>query len=212
MPEPTEPVRRSGSRRALALVGAGVAVLLIAAATGAIMLTRPHAQTPASQPSAQAPAPSAPRDIPLSAGKSEGAGLLTEKNAKAVVTTVLNVKTTDTDGADALKQRLSKLVKGAYLAELQAQQQELEVNGWKITGDAKVLSVKVGTVDTSAKAATATVKACIDTAATRTVDSRGKPMPAPAGGTRVWHIFTLIQNHDGTWAVTKHTFPNNPAC
>lgn len=210
MPEPPEAARRPGSRRALAIVGACVAVLLVAAAASAIMLTRPNA--PASRPSAQAPAPSAPRDIPLSAGKSEGAGLLTEKNAKAVVTTVLNVKTTDSDGADALKRRLSKLVKGAYLAELQAQQQELEVNGWKIIGDAKVVSVRVGTVDTSAKAATATVRACIDTAATRTVDAKGKPMPAPAGGTRAWHIFTLAQNHDGTWAVTKHTFPNNPAC
>lgn len=153
-----------------------------------------------------------PRDTPPSAGKSGGAGLLSSKNAKAVVTTVLNVKTTDTDGADALKRRLSKLVKGAHLAELQAAQQELEVNGWKITGEAKVVAVKVGKVDTAQKAATATVKACIDTAGTKTIDSKGKALPAQTGGTRAWHIFALAQNPDGTWAVTKHTLPDNPAC
>lgn len=185
---------------ALALVGAGISV--------ALMLPT----NPASSPTAQSPAPSADRESPLSPGEAEGAGVLSTRNAKSIVSTAVNIKTTESKDADALKKKLAGVVGGAYLAELQAQQQELEAYGWKITGDVSVVSVDVGKVDTSRSRAKVKVKACIDTAGTKTVDSEGKALPKAPGATRAMNIFTLAQNADGTWAVIRHTFPNDPTC
>ncbi len=208
MSEDAETPRRSGMRKPFLIIAA--AATLVIAAAGTIIFAQLNA--PASQPSVQAPAPSAQRDIPLSAGKSEGAGILSAKNAANVVSTVLNAKVTGDDRAETLERQLADVVRGSYLLELQAEQQELEAYGWKVTGDVKVVSLKVGKIDTRKTRAKAEVKACIDMAGTRTVDAEGRALPTAPGPTRAMNLFTFAQNPDGTWAVVRHTFPDNPAC
>lgn len=217
MSEPSAPVERPRPRRAIVIAGVVAAALVIAAA-GATVVAQLSASDPGSSPQASSPstphtpAPSAQSDIPLSAGDAEGAGMLSDEHAEAVVTTVLNARSTGTDGVASLERQLAKLVKGSYLTELQAQQQELDAYGWKITGDVTVASVKVGKVDTRGSHPKATVTACIDHTDTATIDAEGTALPKAPGSMRALHRFTFAQSDDGTWAVIRHTFPNNPAC
>lgn len=207
-PEPKQP-----RRQRLALIASVAATVLISAAVVAVF-----AFTPANSPWAvnpatpQSPAPSAPEDAPISSGEAEGAGVLSESNANSIIATVFNVSTTDAESAEALEAQLAGAVAGAYLAELESQQQELRVNGWRITGKADVLSTVVDKIFPQDDRTLAEVTSCIDTANTRVLDFDGEPLPKPDTNTRALHNFTLQQNDDGTWAVIRHTFPNDPAC
>lgn len=184
---------------ALALVGAGISTAFSSSAD----------ETP---PTAQPPAPSVNRESPQSPGKAEGAGVLSTRNAESIISYVVNTETTESDGPDALKERLAGVVEGAFLAELQNQQQELEAYDWKITGDATVVSVKVGKIDTRKAQAKVKVKACIDLSDTETVDAEGQTILKASGPSRAMNIFRLVQNADGTWAVVDRTFPDDPSC
>lgn len=186
---------------ALALAGVGISTAFSSSAD----------ETP---PTAQPPAPSVNRESPQSPGKAEGAGVLSTRNAESIIDYVVNTETTESEGPDALKERLTGIVEGAFLAELQNQQQELEAYDWKITGDATVASVKVGKIDTRKAQAKVKVKveACIDLSGTKTIDAEGHTLLKASGPSRAKSIFRLVQNADGTWTVIDRTFPDDPAC
>lgn len=107
---------------------------------------------------------------------------------------------------------LERVVRGAALAEVQAEQLENNVNGWTETGSTRVTAVHVLRTGTSGSTRTAVVQACIDSSAVTLRTSAGKPVyPGTTGNRRNLNLYSL-EYLDGGWRVVRHSFPSDPSC
>jgi hypothetical protein len=181
----------------IAAVAIGV-LIAVAATTGsghAPVATTPVATT-------QGTSSTSPTASPTDGPRTDDPAPITEADATTAVSTYLSTTSTaeETDLAD--------VAAGAMLDELAAEREELETNGWTISGRAKVDSVEV--VKASDKHGTATVLACIDSSAVTILDADGAPLGA-SQTPRALNLFTLIDD-GGTWKIQSRTFPEDPAC
>ncbi len=179
------------------IVAGAVAVVAIEPA-----LTGPPAgSADASSSPAPSPAPPAPPTEPsaLDAGAAED-----------VIETVLETVATTAPSSDP-SIVLANLAGGGYLAEIDAQYQELAANGWTMRGNPTIESTAVVSMDAAANPVTAVVSACIDSSDVTMLDLAGVPVGGQSTP-RSTHLFGLVQEADGTWKITSHWFPNDPAC
>lgn len=170
--------------------------------------TKNSGETEASPP--EAPVPSETPNSPETAGGSGGAGPLDEDGADTIITAALSAPLTESEDNEDLAARIGGFAAGAYAAELEAQWQELVVNGWSISGAPEIVTTTVEIADDE-RSAVAT--SCIDATAVHVLDSAGEPIGADAAsGNRALHRFTLTRGDDDVWRVTGHDFPDDPAC
>lgn len=172
--------------------------------------------TPTDRGSSSSPTPTNPTTAPTlpSGGPTSTApGELAEDEAAVVVDTAITAPLTEADTADALATDLADVAVDGYASELEAQWLELTSQGWSVTGTPTIASTDVTDVDSSADPVTAQVLACIDSSGVAIVDADGEPVGnRSAAMPRALHSFTMIQDADGTWRISDHSFPDNPSC
>lgn len=212
--EPTGPVRPPRRRWALAAIIAAA----LAATAGGIWLSTAGAQQPeaagpkteGAAPPTKAPASSEPPNSPETAGGSGDAGSLTEDTASTLIATAIGAPLTQSEDEGALAQQIASFAAGAFASELEVQWEELVVNGWSISGTPEIVKTSV---ETAADDRSAVALSCVDATAVHTLDSEGEPIaPEASRDNRALHRFTLTRGDDDVWRVTKHDFPDDPAC
>lgn len=131
---------------------------------------------------------------------------LDEPQITEIVQHILAVPFETVETSNGVEQRLANVATGSYLAELEAQWQEMTANDWIIEGTPEVLSTEIVELTTDH----AEVVACIDSSSVHLYDSAGDPIVhndvPPAN-----HIFTLERSGEA-WRITSHGFPDDPAC
>ncbi|EYT56069.1 hypothetical protein H490_0105025 [Leucobacter sp. UCD-THU] len=158
----------------------------------------------------EAPASSETPNSPETAGGSGDAGSITEDTASELIAAAISAPLTRSGDDGALAKQIEGFAAGAYAAELEAQWQELVVNGWSISGAPEIVKTSV---ETAADERSAVAVSCVDATAVRMLDSAGVPIGADAASTnRALHRFTLTRGDDDVWRVTNHDFPDDPAC
>ena len=158
----------------------------------------------------ETPAPSEAPNSPETAGATEGAGPITDDTASDIITAALSTTLTESEDDGALAEQIEGFAADAYAAELEAQWQELVVNGWSISGAPKIEKTIVEVADDERSAV---ALSCVDATKVRVLDSEGEPIAAEAASTnRALHRFTLTRGDDDVWRVTGHDFPDDPAC
>lgn len=187
-----------------------VAVTLLAAAgvaAAALNMWGTDAHPPAAQPStagktefptAIAAEPTAPTE--------EGA--LTVETATEVVQHIIATPFVAVESAADLEAQFTPVASGAYLAELEAQWQELVAWGWHIEGVPEVLFAEVGEV----RDGRVRVTACVDTSEVQLRDAEGTLIGEPQQQPPALHEYTLAQEQSGSWRIEAHTLPDNPVC
>lgn len=186
-----------------------IAVIVAALLATGIALAGTQQRDQASTTSTKS-AKAAPKATPAPATKQ---GALNEDEASKVIAAALAAPISSATTDASLKRSVAPVATDSYAAELLAQWQELDAEGWAIKGVAKPVSVQVSSVDLKKKRPTATVIACIDSANVSMVDANKRPIGKRAKGTaRAKRIMTLVQSDDRTWQVSSQRFDDNPAC
>ena len=200
-----EPRRRAP--RLWILAAAGVAVLIVGTVAVAALWPRPSG---ASNDAATAGrGGGAAVVVPEQAAPAPDDGRLDDAAAADIVQHIIAVPYEPVDTSEELDTRLGDVAEGSYLAELEAEWQELLAAGWSISGTPEVVTAEVTDVDAAGERATVT--ACVDSSAVRTLDAAGDPVGENATP-RALHIFTLALTPGGTWRIAAHGFPDDPAC
>lgn len=154
-----------------------------------------------------APAPATPTIEPAPPAPTTAENELADSEAKMVVEHILTLPFEPVETSADLEKLLSNVATGDYLAELEAQWQELVAQGWTLDGSPRIVESEVGEV---AKGR-AEVAACIDASSVRTLDAAGEPIGEVAT-TPAQHVFILEQGPDGEWRIAAHGFPDDPSC
>ena len=153
------------------------------------------------------PATQAPQARPVIAPP----GVITRELAASTVTGfVASVAAIDPVSADVSAQ-LSTVATGTILAEIENQGQELEANGWSLSGTPVVTSVTIISTNRTGNPSTALVQACVDSSKVVTLDANGTPIGGPDSPPPALNLFSMQQDA-GVWRVISRTFPNDPAC
>ncbi|MGO1538762.1 MAG: hypothetical protein ACTHZ9_01355 [Leucobacter sp.] len=148
---------------------------------------------------------------PVPAAPLTGNGELDDDEAATVIQHVLAVPFKPVETAEDFRARMGSVAETNYLAELEAQWQELVTNGWSITGEPEVVSAKVSQLGSSDGALSANVTACVDSSAVRTLDAEGAPLGEGLTPRALQH-FTLTQGTDEHWRIASRSFPDDPEC
>jgi hypothetical protein len=106
---------------------------------------------------------------------------------------------------------LDQVATGDALDDLNIQVEELTQGGLSQVGSPTVVSAEVTASDPTADPPTATVLACLDYASVDVVNDAGQSAKDTAAPQRVATILDLVEK-DGTWLVSKRTFPDDPTC
>lgn len=106
---------------------------------------------------------------------------------------------------------LDQVATGDALADLNIQVAELTQGGLSQVGSPTLVSAQVTASDPGADPPTATVLACLDYSGVDLVNASGQSAKDPAAPERVATILDLVEK-DGTWLVSKRTFPDDPTC
>ncbi|MEO6200345.1 MAG: hypothetical protein ABIX44_04175, partial [Cryobacterium sp.] len=128
----------------------------------------------------------APRPSPVTAPP----GVITKELATRMVTGFV-VSAAPLDPGSDVADRLSTVAKGAILAELENRDQELEANGWTLSGKPVVKSVTILSSNLTASPSTALVQACVDSSKVVTLDSDAKPVGGPPPTSAALNLYSL---------------------
>jgi len=133
--------------------------------------------------------------------------------AKLAVSTFVTTSAKASPVQADVKPQMKNIASGAIIAELQNEAQELQSNGWKMTGTPTVSKIKVVSEKLKSSPPTAVISACVDSSGVKTLDSSGRPLQGKGDPTddTATNIFTL-QQEGSAWRVTARTFPDNPSC
>jgi len=137
-------------------------------------------------------------------------GIITKELATKMVTGFVASAAPPSPGTD-VADRLSTVATGAILTELENRDQELQANGWTLSGDPIVKSVTILNSKLTASPPMALVQACVDSSTVVTLDADGKPVGGPRSTPAALNLYSLQQDA-GIWRVISRTFPNDPAC
>lgn len=154
-------------------------------------------------------APDSPPSSPSSPATTGEGTPLDDTAARALVLTAVT-SSAQADPAVPAADSLEGIATGAYVAEVDAQLQELDANGWTIEGEPTIEAAEVTAIALDAEPPSTTVETCIDSTEVRTIDSAGAPLPG-ASSPRALNIFHL-QWDGARWLIADRTFPDDPAC
>lgn len=141
---------------------------------------------------------------------------LDKKSAKVVVTKYLDTVARDM----AVKHPKDKVAKldfdtvaaGAALDDLEAQQAELDSNGWTRKGEVTVEDLTVVKSDLGAKTPTVVARACFDSSAVKLYDAEGVAFVGGDTDSRRSLNTVTLQFVKGVWLVADRAFPEDPSC
>lgn len=203
-----------GCRKARVAGAASLICLLALIAFTAIIIVNSGSDPSANTKSSQ----SISKDEKNSASVSTRSKKLTKENATKVLKTFMREAESVRAPASRSKENtkakptMKGIASDLMINELESERQELESNGWVISGRPEIADVKVLEKKMDASKPTVKVSACVNSKDVKTLDSQGQPIKG--GGSenaRARHIFTLKQ-YDKNWRVAARSFPDNPDC
>jgi hypothetical protein len=221
------PTRRAPGKRALALGLAAVAAIALSATTYL------SGQAPSAENTAAGGTRTSSESVAVAPPETSTEGLaetsesqtskapgvakkpetpLPPDHAQARIKKFLDVTVPADPAAPGSNAELEDAARGAILAEVENDNQELKANGWSRRGNATVETVTILSSDIESDPAVTIAQACVDSSKVVTVDSGKKPVGA-SGKTvqRALNIYTLHYIAD-EWRVVARTFPDNTAC
>lgn len=206
--------RASVSRRTLIISATTALVIAVLAIWLAVSATGGDAPTAEADGAQATPSPTATvTATPAPAAAATPIGELKDDEALEVVETALAAPIASVSTPEDLDALLTDIAVDAYAEELAAQWQELISQGWTITGAPALVSAEVTSIDAKTEPSTAEVTACVDSTEVEILDASGTRIgSADATTPRALHLFSLVQDDEGTWRISAHRFPNDPIC
>ena len=196
----------------------GLAVILVAAVCVVFALVGRSVTTSQSAPGASgaesdpaAVPQSVPKTIqPQSAGPANtaGAGMASDDEASQQVDFVLaSMWQAYSDPSTAIATDLSSILTESALEEFDAQAQEWNTDGTRVSGTPRIEDAHV----TASDGTTATVRACVDSTGVTVTNDAGSPLTDDTSLMRALTDFSFV-NDGGSWKLSGVSFPDDPTC
>ena len=196
----------------------GLAVILVAAVcvvfalVGRSVTTSQSAAGASGAESDPAAVPqSVPKTIqPQSAGPANtaGAGMADDDEASQQVDFVLaSMWQAYSDPSTAIATDLSSILTESALEEFDAQAQEWNTDGTRVSGTPRIEDAHV----TASDGTTATVRACVDSTGVPVTNDAGSPLTDDTSLMRALTDFSFV-NDGGSWKLSGVSFPDDPTC
>ena len=154
---------------------------------------------------------SVPKTIqPQSAGPANtaGAGMAGDDEASQQVDFVLaSMWQAYSDPSTAIATDLSSILTESALEEFDAQAQEWNTDGTRVSGTPRIEDAHV----TASDGTTATVRACVDSTGVTVTNDAGSPLTDDTSLMRALTDFSFV-NDGGSWKLSGVSFPDDPTC
>ena len=196
----------------------GLAVILVAAVCVVFALVGRSVTTAQSTPSdsgAESDPATVPQSVPKtiqpqSAGPANtaGAGMGGDDEASQQVDFVLaSMWQAYSDPSTAIATDLSSILTESALEEFDAQAQEWNADGTRVSGTPRIEDAHV----TASDGTTATVRACVDSTGVIVTNDAGSPLTDDTSLMRALTDFSFV-NDGGSWKLSGVSFPDDPTC
>ena len=154
-----------------------------------------------------------PADHPSTPAGSPTVAPLDRGSAQAVVAKYLvAVEREMAVRRDPRVRKFDAVATGPALAELEAQQSELDSSGWTRRGAVKVEKLTVVGSQLEAKPPTVVVQACMDSTRVSLHDAKGVPVKSTNRDSQRSANTVTLQYLGGRWLVVERSFPKDPSC
>ena len=196
----------------------GLAVILVAAVCVVFALVGRSVTTAQSTPGdsgAESDPAAVPQSVPKtiqpqSAGPANtaGAGMAGDDEASQQVDFVLaSMWQAYSDPSTAIATDLSSILTESALEEFDAQAQEWNADGTRVSGTPRIENAHV----TASDGTTATVRACVDSSGVAVTNEAGSSLTDDTSLTRALTDFSFV-NDGGSWKLSGVSFPDDPTC
>lgn len=196
----------------------GLAVILVAAVCVVFALVGRSVTTAQSNPGdsgAESDPAAVPQSVPKtiqpqSAGPANtaGAGMGGDDEASQQVDFVLaSMWQAYSDPSTAIATDLSSILTESALEEFDAQAQEWNADGTRVSGTPRIENAHV----TASDGTTATVRACVDSSGVAVTNEAGSSLTDDTSLTRALTDFSFV-NDGGSWKLSGVSFPDDPTC
>lgn len=196
----------------------GLAVILVAAVCVVFALVGRSVTTAQSTPGdsgAESDPAAVPQSVPKtiqpqSAGPANtaGAGMGGDDEASQQVDFVLaSMWQAYSDPSTAIATDLSSILTESALEEFDAQAQEWNADGTRVSGTPRIENAHV----TASDGTTATVRACVDSSGVAVTNEAGSSLTDDTSLTRALTDFSFV-NDGGSWKLSGVSFPDDPTC
>ena len=196
----------------------GLAVILVAAVCVVFALVGRSVTTSQSAPGtsgAESDPAAVPQSVPKtiqpqSAGPANtaGAGMAGDDEASQQVDFVLaSMWQAYSDPSTAIATDLSSILTESALEEFDAQAQEWNTDGTRVSGTPRIEDAHV----TASDGTTATVRACVDSTGVTVTNDAGSPLTDDTSLMRALTDFSFV-NDGGSWKLSGVSFPDDPTC
>ena len=196
----------------------GLAVILVAAVCVVFALVGRSVTTAQSTPGdsgAESDPAAVPQSVPKtiqpqSAGPANaaGAGMAGDDEASQQVDFVLaSMWQAYSDPSTAIATDLSSILTESALEEFDAQAQEWNTDGTRVSGTPRIEDAHV----TASDGTTATVRACVDSTGVTVTNDAGSPLTDDTSLMRALTDFSFV-NDGGSWKLSGVSFPDDPTC
>ena len=196
----------------------GLAVILVAAVCVVFALVGRSVTTAQSTPGdsgAESDPAAVPQSVPKtiqpqSAGPANtaGAGMAGDDEASQQVDFVLaSMWQAYSDPSTAIATDLSSILTESALEEFDAQAQEWNADGTRVSGTPRIEDAHV----TASDGTTATVRACVDSTGVTVTNDAGSPLTDDTSLMRALTDFSFV-NDGGSWKLSGVSFPDDPTC
>lgn len=196
----------------------GLAVILVAAVCVVFALVGRSVTTAQSTPGdsgAESDPAAVPQSVPKtiqpqSAGPANtaGAGMGGDDEASQQVDFVLaSMWQAYSDPSTAVATDLSSILTESALEEFDAQAQEWNADGTRVSGTPRIENAHV----TASDGTTATVRACVDSSGVAVTNEAGSSLTDDTSLLRALTDFSFV-NDGGSWKLSGVSFPDDPTC
>lgn len=196
----------------------GLAVILVAAVCVVFALVGRSVTTAQSTPGdsgAESDPAAVPQSVPKtiqpqSAGPANtaGAGMGGDDEASQQVDFVLaSMWQAYSDPSTAIATDLSSILTESALEEFDAQAQEWNADGTRVSGTPRIENAHV----TASDGTTATVRACVDSSGVAVTNEAGSSLTDGTSLLRALTDFSFV-NDGGSWKLSGVSFPDDPTC
>lgn len=196
----------------------GLAVILVAAVCVVFALVGRSVTTAQSTPGdsgAESDPAAVPQSVPKtiqpqSAGPANtaGAGMGGDDEASQQVDFVLaSMWQAYSDPSTAVATDLSSILTESALEEFDAQAQEWNADGTRVSGTPRIENAHV----TASDGTTATVRACVDSSGVTVTNEAGSSLTDDTSLLRALTDFSFV-NDGGSWKLSGVSFPDDPTC
>ncbi|RRR37568.1 hypothetical protein EHS14_01285 [Schaalia georgiae] len=196
----------------------GLAVVLVAAVCVVFALVGRSVTTAQSTPGdsgAESDPAAVPQSVPKtiqpqSAGPANtaGAGIGGDDEASQQVDFVLaSMWQAYSDPSTAVATDLSSILTESALEEFDAQAQEWNADGTRVSGTPRIENAHV----TASDGTTATVRACVDSSGVTVTNEAGSSLTDDTSLLRALTDFSFV-NDGGSWKLSGVSFPDDPTC